>query len=102
MRAAEAFQRIARIRLAHAADNAELLKIARRPEALHQTHVGVRRLHAALSAFKLMVTDDDLGPIEIELKWLAGELDSARDLDVFIHDAFAPAAAPQSPETVAE
>ena len=60
------------------------------PEALHQTRVGLRRLRAAATAFKTMLADAESLAIRTELKWLAGELDEARDLDVFIAKAFPP------------
>ena len=60
------------------------------PEALHQTRVGLRRLRAAASAFKAMLADAESEAVRVELKWLAGELDEARDLDVFIAKAFPP------------
>ena len=61
------------------------------PEALHQTRVGLRRLRAAASAFKAMLADAESEAVRAGLKWLAGELDEARDLDVFIAKAFPPA-----------
>ncbi len=93
MPAAAAFQSIARACLAQVCANAELFAIVQRPEALHQIRVGLRRLRAALAAFKPMLVDDALEGVVAELAWLAGELDLARDLDVFIHGAFQPAAA---------
>jgi inorganic triphosphatase YgiF len=90
---AQAFQQIARGCLAQATGNAELLRAVLRPEALHQMRVGLRRLRAAFAAFRPMLQDDDFEHVDSELKWLAGELDPARDLDVFIHELFMPAAA---------
>jgi inorganic triphosphatase YgiF len=90
---AEAFRRIARACLAQICANAELLCVVRRPEAIHQIRVGLRRFRAALAAFKAILSDDARAAIETELKWFAGELDPARDLDVFIQEAFRPAAA---------
>ena len=53
-------------------------------EALHQTRVGLRRLRAAFTAFKSVLPSADLETWKKEARWLAGELNSARDLDVFI------------------
>jgi CHAD domain-containing protein len=75
--------------------NAAVLARARRPEALHQMRVGLRRLRAALSLFEPMLADPatadtDLAALKGELKWIAGELGPARDLDVFLQDSYRP------------
>ncbi|HTI67262.1 MAG TPA: CHAD domain-containing protein [Caulobacteraceae bacterium] len=85
--AADAFRRIARSCLTQVAGNARLLRRVRSPQALHQARVGLRRLRAAMSAFEPLVGDDRFAALKGEAKWLAGELDQARDLDVFIHTA---------------
>jgi len=72
--------------------NAELLRVVRRPEAVHQMRVGLRRLRAAVVVFKPLLAEADRRRIETELKWLAHETDGARDLDVFIRDVFHPTA----------
>ncbi|MEI9964572.1 MAG: CHAD domain-containing protein [Caulobacteraceae bacterium] len=99
--AAEAFQRIARACLAQVCANAEVLRRVRRPEAVHQMRVGLRRLRAAFAAFKPMLADRRLNVVEAELKWLAGELDRARDIDVFVQSTFRPAAAEMSDAALA-
>jgi len=88
LNAGEVFRRIAWNCLMHAEGNASLLRRVRSPEALHQARVGLRRLRAAASAFKPMLTDPESAAVKAEAKWLAGELDEARDLDVFIARAF--------------
>lgn len=88
----EAFRLIAMACLAQVSANAELLRLVRRPEAVHQMRVGLRRLRAAVAVFKPLLTEADRQRIETELKWLAGETDAARDLDVFIRDVFHPTA----------
>ena len=94
---ATAFRRIAMACLAQVSANAELLRIVRRPEAVHQMRVGLRRLRAAIGVFKPLLAERER--IETELKWLAHEADAARDLDVFIRDVFHPTAlAAPSPE----
>lgn len=82
--AAEAFRRIARSCLTQIAGNGQLLRRVRSPQGLHQARVGLRRLRAALDAFKPLVLDGRFETLKAEAKWLAGELDQARDLDVFI------------------
>jgi len=83
-----AFQAIAGAALTQISANARVLKIARQPLALHQLRVGVRRLRSAISLFAPLLTDRALAGVKAELKWLAGELDEARDLDVFIQDTY--------------
>ena len=94
-----AFRRIAMACLAQVSANAELLRVVRRPEAVHQMRVGLRRLRAAVGVFKPRLAEGERERIETELKWLAHEADAARDLDVFIRDVFHPTAqAAPSPE----
>ncbi len=82
--AQDAFRRIARGCLSQVAGNGKLLLAVRSPQVLHQARVGLRRLRAALAAFEPLVGDGRLEQIMAEAKWLAGEFDRARDLDVFI------------------
>jgi triphosphatase len=72
--------------------NAEVLRSARRPEALHQMRVGLRRLRSGLKLFEDGVGDAAYPKLVAELKWLAGELDGGRDIDVMIAETFRPAA----------
>jgi triphosphatase len=84
--ASEAFRLSIRSCLTQVVGNAQLLRRVRSPQALHQTRVGLRRMRAVLSTFKPMIADARFAWIRAEAKWLAGELDRARDLDVFIQD----------------
>jgi inorganic triphosphatase YgiF len=90
--AAEAFQTIAGAALAQIVANARVLRVARRMEALHQLRVGARRLRSAISLFGPMLADDGREHVKAELKWLTGQMDQARDLDVFIQETYRPAA----------
>ena len=83
---AEAFQAVARDALGQIAANALLLRTAGGASALHQLRVALRRLRSAISTFKPIVADDRVEPIKVELKWLTGACDEARDLDVFAND----------------
>lgn len=83
IKVAEALRCIFYSCLEQAVGNARLFSRARDAEALHQTRIGLRRLRAALSAFHALVLDDQFETIKAEVKWLAGALDRARDLDVF-------------------
>jgi len=88
--AAKAFRLIATSAMAQVIANAAVLARARRPEALHQMRVGLRRLRGALSLFGPMLVDDGLPAIKVELKWITGELGPARDLDVFLNESYRP------------
>ena len=60
------------------------------PEGVHQMRVGLRRLRAALSLFAGILRDLQTAAIKTELKWLAGELAPARQLDVLMKRVVAP------------
>lgn len=60
------------------------------PEGVHQMRVGLRRLRAAMSLFSTILADDQSVTIKAELKWLAGELGPARELEVLISRVIAP------------
>jgi inorganic triphosphatase YgiF len=81
--AAEAFQAVARHALGQISINAATLRAEPDPEPVHQLRVAARRLRSALSTFKPLVDDGGLSAVKGDLKWLAGSLDEARDLDVF-------------------
>ena len=90
--AARAFTLIAGSALAQIAANGAVLREARRLEAVHQLRVGLRRLRGAMSLFAPMLAGEGSQRVKAELKWMAGELGDARDLDVFIAETFRPAA----------
>ena len=92
MTARQGFQAIAAAALRQWVGNAAVLHAARRPEALHQMRVALRRLRTALTLFEDVVADDAYARLTAELKWLGGELDLGRDIDVMIADTFRPAA----------
>jgi inorganic triphosphatase YgiF len=86
--AGNAFREVAHSCLAQVANNATLVSRYRSLEALHQLRVGLRRFRAALTTFRSFVEDSEYGQIRAETKWLASELDTARDIDVFIQESF--------------
>lgn len=53
-------------------------------EALHQARVALRRLRSTLLIFEVLVTDSRLRHLLAELRWVARELDRARNLDVLL------------------
>lgn len=66
--------------------NEALLPGGRQAEALHQARVALRRLRAALSIFRPVI-GDAATTLGRELRWLAGELGKARNLDVLLEHA---------------
>jgi inorganic triphosphatase YgiF len=60
------------------------------PEGVHQMRVGVRRLRSGLSLFSSLLPPEQVAPLREELRWLAGELGAARDLDVFLDETIEP------------
>src|SRR5581483_4302263 len=93
MDAGQAFQRIAIACLKQVAANAERLRHRASPEVIHQLRVGLRRLRSLITSFKKVVADARLPAIKAELKWLTGELDAARNLDVLLHGDYRAAVA---------
>ncbi|HET7679910.1 MAG TPA: CHAD domain-containing protein [Xanthobacteraceae bacterium] len=79
----EALQAIARACLHQMIGNQPLIRIGK-PEGLHQMRVALRRLRAALSLFSPILTDTQSQELKSQLRWLNGELNAARELDVFI------------------
>jgi inorganic triphosphatase YgiF len=92
--AGDAFREVAHGCLAQVAKNAAVLRQHRSLEALHQMRVGLRRLRAALTTFRALGDGPEFAHLKQETRWLAGELDAARDLDVFILDGFRTAKPP--------
>jgi triphosphatase len=60
------------------------------PEGVHQMRVGLRRLRAAMSLFAVFLHDAQSETIKTELKWLAGELGPARELEVLVNRVVMP------------
>ena len=55
-------------------------------EGVHQLRVTLRRMRSALSLFRNALPKSGRGYWSGELRWVAGELGMARDLDVFISE----------------
>lgn len=91
MTVAEALQAVGRTALSHLCGSAELLRERPCPEGVHQLRVAVRRMRALLKVFRPLSSEPAVRALEGDLRWLAGELDTARDLDVFIADVWRPA-----------
>jgi inorganic triphosphatase YgiF len=82
--AGQAFSRIAAACLRHYRRNEALLLDHYDPGALHQARVAIRRLRSALFLFKPMLAPERTASFQAELKWLAGVLGEARNLDVLV------------------
>jgi len=61
-------------------------------EGVHQVRVAFRRMRSALSLFRGAIPRESTEAWNQEMRWIAGELGQARDLDVFIDEALGPAA----------
>jgi CHAD domain-containing protein len=55
-------------------------------EGVHQFRVTLRRMRSALSLFRNAIPKSESSHWSEELRWVAGELGMARDLDVFISE----------------
>ncbi|HET6376347.1 MAG TPA: CHAD domain-containing protein, partial [Methylocella sp.] len=82
MTSREAFQEICRACLHDFHLNAADLESCEDIEAVHQSRMAIRRLRAAMALFKPLVFDPSYRRFQGELRWLAGLLGAARDLDV--------------------
>jgi triphosphatase len=63
--------------------NEDLLLDRPGSKAIHRARVGLRRLRSAFTLFKPVISDARSEAIAADVKWLAGSLGGARDLDVF-------------------
>lgn len=92
MSSADAFRAIAATCIRQFRLNEALLGGRHRGGALHQARVGLRRLRSAISLFKPMLGGDAQAErLRGELRWLAGMLGEARNLDVLIDRVADPA-----------
>ncbi|UUL84154.1 CHAD domain-containing protein [Sphingomonas qomolangmaensis] len=82
--AAQAFGRIVQASIRQFRLNEALLQAGRNPAALHQARVALRRLRSAFATFKPIVAGATQAHLAAELRWLAGELGDARNLDVLL------------------
>lgn len=82
--AAGAIATIVRNCLRQIGANADGLLADDDPEWIHQMRVGVRRLRSCFAIARRHVPPAALGHLADDLRWLAGALGPARDLDVFL------------------
>jgi inorganic triphosphatase YgiF len=81
--ARDAFKMIGLACLKQIIDN-ETALVRGDPEGVHQMRVGLRRLRAGMSLFGILLRDPQTTAIKAQLKWLAGELSEARELEVLV------------------
>jgi len=79
-----AFQKIANACLRQFSFYEEDFRATGDAEALHQARIAIRRLRAAFSMFKTVVTGKDADEVREGLKWISDLLGRPRDLDVFV------------------
>ena len=84
MTVAEAFEVMVHACLKHYRLNEPLVIGKRRPEALHQTRVAMRRLRSAFTLFKSAIADVEYQFLREELRWFTSQLGDARNLDVYL------------------
>jgi len=88
----EAFTRIIQSCLTHLQANEPGVIEGEDSEFVHQMRVALRRMRSALSVFLDLVPKEQIGVLLEELHWLAGELDGARNWDVFALETLPPLA----------
>jgi inorganic triphosphatase YgiF len=88
--ASEAFGSIMHGCLAHLQANEEGGLQGKDPEFVHQMRVALRRMRSALSLFKDLIPQEYTTTLCEELRWLTGELDAARNWDVFYQQTLPP------------
>jgi inorganic triphosphatase YgiF len=84
MTVGEAFEIIVHACLKHYRLNEPLVIAERRPEALHQARVAMRRLRSAFTLFRPAVEDVEYQHLRHELRWFTAQLGDARNLDVYL------------------
>ena len=84
MTIAQGFATIVAACVRHFRLNEPLVISDRRPEALHQARVALRRLRAAFSLFRTAIVDQEFVLLRDEVKWFTSKLGDARNLDVFL------------------
>jgi inorganic triphosphatase YgiF len=95
--AAAGFQALALAALHQLCANAEILRLARKPEAVHQARVALRHLKTFVTAFKALVRDEGFSEVKAIVARLTAVFEDARSLDVFIADTFRPLAEHKPP-----
>jgi triphosphatase len=70
--------------LSHLQGNHDAVLLAQDSEGIHQMRVALRRMRSAMAMFAAVMPPAD--QLKEEIRWLAGTLGAARDLDVFLEE----------------
>lgn len=100
-KAGEAFEAIMRNCLEQLRGNEAAILASEDDEAIHQFRVAIRRLRAAIGAYRALIDDGAHAMLSIDLRWLQRQFGPARDLDVLIADTLKPMQARLSGQTAA-
>jgi CHAD domain-containing protein len=98
MPVADAFAAIVAACIRHFRFNEAGVVDARRPEALHQARVAIRRLRSAFSLFRDLLGDAESEAMRERLRAFSGHLGDARNLDVYLARAEAPSRGQAQPD----
>lgn len=82
-------------------DNEDILLREPGEKAVHQARVALRRLRSGISMFRPILPSPETLALAQELRWLAGALGDARDLDVFAKDRLVVEGAAVEPDPAA-
>ena len=74
----------------HLQGNYEMVLHGDNIEGVHQMRIALRRLRSALNVFRQIASKQSCAYIVEDIRWIAGELGHARDLDVFISQTLPP------------
>jgi inorganic triphosphatase YgiF len=88
--AADAFGTIARSCLDQLRANEAAILESEDDEAVHQFRIAIRRLRAAISAYRKLMDEDARAVMSTELRWLQRQFGPARDLNVLISETLMP------------
>lgn len=76
--------------LAHLQGNCDMVLYGEDVEGVHQMRIALRRLRSALNVFASVASKQSSAKIVEDLRWIAGVLGHARDLDVFVTQTLPP------------
>ncbi|MCR9218742.1 MAG: CYTH and CHAD domain-containing protein [Alphaproteobacteria bacterium] len=85
-----ALAQILRLGVAQVLANDSVIRAGADPEGVHQARVAVRRMRAALSAFRPVIEEGPRKRLAKPLRWMQQQTNPARDWDVFLDETLAP------------
>jgi triphosphatase len=86
----DAFKAVMWATLVHLRANEPGMLAGRNPEYMHQMRVALRRIRSAFGVFAALFPGPAISSVRNELKWLAANLGTARDWDVFVTETLPP------------